>query len=208
MNALQGRLRDLEDELQRCHAAGREYATLARETGLPLDVVVGMVARAGDRLLGSRRERDRRARSQTRIESFEQREERLVRRSAPRTTNRPWLATHVSIRLDEAVDRAGQTAVRRECPVCLREFTGGRADRLTCGDHCRDLARRIRNGDPGVEAAVRMLFAPSACHGCGEPLWAKRPDARHHGPACVKRAQRARRDPGEEVGLDKLAEAA
>jgi len=37
-----------------------------------------------------------------------------------------------------------------------------------------------------------MLFEPAACAGCGDPMWAKRPDAKYHDPACRKRAQRAR----------------
>ncbi len=187
MNALEAIRRNLEDELHRRHAAGADYARLAREADLPLDLVREMVGRATDRYLGPRRERDRRARRPTEIETYESRDLRLARR---RMGNPPWSATEVRKRLDIFVDTAGQSSAGRDCPICLRRFTG-RADRATCSDHCRDLARRVRHADPTIEASLRMLFHPPACAGCGERLWAKRPDARHHGPACVKRRQRA-----------------
>ena len=193
VNSTEAAQRNLEDELQRRVAAGAEFATLAAETRLPVETVVMMVARAGDRLLGPRRERDRRARSRTvLLETFEQRNERLsVTPGGKRMTNPLQTATDVRKRLDKAADTAGQNGGRRECPVCRRQFKAGRVDRITCSDHCRDLARRVRNGDPTADAAVRMLFAPPNCAGCGEPLWGRRPDAKHHGPACVKRRQRA-----------------
>jgi hypothetical protein len=193
MNALDGIIRDLEDELQRRSARGTEYAALARAADLPLPVVRRMVDRAEGRLLGPRRERDRRVRRATvLLETFEQRDERLVRPPGPQTPNHPWDATEVLTRLDRATDSAGQSGAARPCPVCSRQFRAGRADRVTCSDHCRDIARRIRGGDPTAPDAVRMLFEPPACAGCGGPLWARRPDAKHHGAACVKRAQRAR----------------
>jgi hypothetical protein len=193
MNALDGIIRDLEDELQRRLARGAEYAALAQAADLPLPVVRRMVDRAEGRLLGPRRERDRRVRRATvLLETFEQRDERLSRPPGAQTHHHSWDATEVLKRLDTATDSAGQSGAARPCPVCSRQFRAGRADRVTCSDHCRDLARRIRNGDPTAPAAVRMLFEPPACAGCGEPLWARRPDAKHHGAACVKRAQRAR----------------
>ncbi len=192
VNSTEAAQRGFEDELQRRVAAGAEFATLAAETGLPVQTVVTMVASAGDRLLGPRRERDRRARAQTvLLETFEQRDKRLAGLpGGKRTTKPPWTATEVSKRTDKAADKTGQTAVR-ECPICRRQFKAGRVDRVTCSDHCRDLARRARNGDPTVEASIRMLFAPPDCAGCGKPLWGRRPDAKHHGPTCVKRRQRA-----------------
>jgi hypothetical protein len=193
MNALEGIIRDLEDELQRRLARGTEYAKLAQAADLPLPVVRRMVDRAEGRLLGPRRERDRRVRRATvLLETFEQRDERLVRPPGAKTHYHPWVTTEVLKRLDRATDSAGQSGAVRPCPVCSRQFRAGRADRITCEAHCRDVARRIRNGDPTAPAAVRMLFEPPACAGCGERLWAKRPDAKHHGAACVKRAQRAR----------------
>ncbi len=193
MNSTEAAQRNLEDELQRRVATGAEFATLAAETGLPVETVVMMVARAGDRLLGPRRERDRRARSRTvLLETFEQRNERLANMpGGKRTTNPPQTATEVRKRLDKAADTAGQNAGGRECPVCRRRFKAGRVDRITCSNHCRDLARRARHDDPTADAAIRMLFDPPNCAGCGEPLWGRRPDALHHGPACVKRRQRA-----------------
>lgn len=193
MNALEGIIRELEDELQRRLANGTAYAKLAQAADLPLPVVRRMVDRAEGRLLGPRRERDRRVRRATvLLETFEQRDERLVRPPAPKTHNHPWDAAGVLKRLDQATDSAGQSGAVRPCPVCSRQFRAGRADRVTCDDHCRDIARRIRGGDATAPDAVRMLYAPPACAGCGAPLWAKRPDAKHHDPACVKRAQRAR----------------
>jgi len=192
MNSTEAARRNLEDELHRRVAAGGEFAELAVETGLPVETVVMMVSRAGDRLLGPRRERDRRARNPTVVlETFEERDLRLAQRpGGKRTGKHPWAATEVSQRLDTASDTYGQIEVR-ECPVCQRRFKAGRVDRVTCTDHCRDLARRVRHGDPTVEASLRMLFDPPECAGCGLPLWGRRPDARHHGPACVKRRQRA-----------------
>ena len=63
-----------------------------------------MVARAGDRLLGPRRERDRRARSRTvLLETFEQRNERLANMpGGKRTTNPPQTATEVRKRLRQS----------------------------------------------------------------------------------------------------------
>jgi len=140
------------------------------------------------------------------LETFEQRDERLaalpggkVDRAGRgrKATDAPWSRMKTSIRLDKAVDNYRQNAVSdpRECPVCRRRFTGGRIDRITCpdGNHCRDLARRVRAEDPTVEAALKMLYAPPDCAGCGKPLWGMRPDARHHGAACVKRRRRAER---------------
>lgn len=193
MKSTEGIVRQLEDDLQRRASSGTEYATLAQElAGLlgwpaPTSGVVKMVHRSDDRRAGPRRERDRRVRRQTEIETYESRDLRLADR---RMTNPPWLAAEVRKRLDVSVDTAGQSTAGRDCPVCLRRFSA-RADRATCSDHCRDLARRIRQADPTAEASLRMLFEPPACAGCGEPLWAKRPDAKQHGPACVKRRQRS-----------------
>jgi hypothetical protein len=76
----------------------------------------------------------------------------------------------------------------------MRLIRGGRADRVTCSDHCRDLARRVRQGDPRAARALTMLFDPPLCAGCHEPLWAMRPDARVHNATCRKREQRAREE--------------
>jgi hypothetical protein len=144
------------------------------------------------------------------VESFAERDERLAKLPGGRrwglavdsnggvdrapgelpATDPPWAPAQVSKRLDKAVETPGQN-VTPECPVCRRRFTGGRSDRVTCTDHCRDLARRVRQGDPSVAAAIRMLFVPPRCAGCDEPLWGKRPDARYHDAACRKRHQRA-----------------
>ncbi len=189
MNTLEGAVRGLEDELHRRSADGAEYATLAARIALPVEVVVELASRGGDRALGPRRERNRRIRRPTTVETFEERGSRLAE-TRHRTYKAPWLATEVSTRLDKAVDSPVQNSPR-ECPVCLRHFGGGRADRITCSDHCRDISRRVRQNDPTVEAATKMLFAPPQCAGCGEPLWSMRPDAKHHDQACVKRARRA-----------------
>lgn len=192
MNALVGRVRDLEAELYRRVAAGGEYAALARESGLPREVVVELAARGGDRLLAGR-ERDRRERFTVElVESFAERVKRFCGPDAVKMTNHPPVATEVPIPPAKGVDTPGHCGGLRECAVCRRRFRGGRADRVTCSDHCRDLARRVRHGAPTVEASMRMLFSPHDCGGCGEPLWARRPDTRHCGPACAKRAQRAR----------------
>jgi hypothetical protein len=176
----------------RCHYCALDVAAddLARKSadlGVPPEVIAAAAAR-----------RPRRAAPvPVVVETYEDRDVRLVRLPGGRREGRdPWSAAKVSKRLDLAVDNRGQSAVP-ECPVCRRQFRGGRADRVTCSDHCRDLARRVRQRDPTVEASLRMLFEPPPCAGCGGPLWGKRPDARHHGAACVKRAQRARaRPPG------------
>jgi hypothetical protein len=87
MNALDGIIRDLEDELQRRSARGTEYAALVRAAGLPLDTVRAMVDRAEGRLLGPRRERDRRVRRPTvLLETFEQRDNGSA--EAPRPSHR------------------------------------------------------------------------------------------------------------------------
>jgi len=188
MNTTAGLIRDLEDELQRRAGRGAPYATLARETGLPLEIVRAMVHRAEDRLLGPRRERDRRVRRPTvALESFEERD---LRRESRPMNNPPWVATEVLKRLDTAANNARQSTAPRECPICLRRFRPGRSDRSTCCTKCAGLALRIRDGDPRAELSVRMHFAPPMCAGCGEPLWAKRPDAKHCDASCVKRRQR------------------
>lgn len=193
MNALAARVRDLEDELHRRMTAGSEYEALAGESGLPLEVVVSLAGRAGGRLLAGRRERDRRERSSVVVvETFADRVKRFCGPDAVTMTNHPWPATEAPIPPPKTPDTPGHSGTLRECPVCLRRFGGGRADRVTCSDHCRDLARRMRNGDPTVEASLRMLFSPHDCAECGEPLWARRPDTRYCGPACAKRTQRSR----------------
>jgi hypothetical protein len=193
MNALAARARDLEDELHRRVTAGSEFASLARESGLPLEVVVSLAGRGGDRLLAGRRERDRRERSSVElVETFADRVKRFCGPDAVKMTNHPSVATEAPISPAKAGDTPGHSRGLRECAVCLRRFRGGRADRVTCSDHCRDLARRERNDDPTVEASMRMLFSPHDCAECGEPLWARRPDTRYCGPGCAKRAQRAR----------------
>ncbi len=102
------------------------------------------------------------------VETFEQRDARLSTPSPgrpptanPRAMTTPWLQAKVSTRLDKAVNNPVHIAgAGTECPICRRAFRGGRYDRLTCSAHCRDLARRVRAGDPTVEAAIKMMFEP------------------------------------------------
>lgn len=122
------------------------------------------------------------------LETFEERDERLSALPKRGKANPPQSASEVSKRLDKDPDSAGQI---RECPVCRRQFQIGRKDQITCDAHCRDLARRVRSGDPTVEASIKMLFDPPPCLGCEKPLWAMRPDAKYHGATCRKKAERA-----------------
>ncbi len=73
--------------------------------------------------------------------------------------------------------------------ICLRMFLPGAATNSYCGPHCRRIAFRLRQGDPTAPAALAMLLDPPNCPGCGEPLWAMRPDALRH-PRCARAARR------------------
>jgi len=184
--------RAFEDELHRRFVAGAALTKLADETELPLALVRDMIARAGDRRLGPARERERRAHRQTVIvEDFEQRDERLAALPGGRTATPSWLAAEALRRVDRAQADVAHVGLLRECPVCRRRFKAGRADRVTCSDHCRRLVARLRHGDARAESAVRMMLAAHECAGCGRPLWAMRPDAVNHGATCAKRARRA-----------------
>jgi len=124
------------------------------------------------------------------IESFAERTQRLGAWPWEKRTRTLAEPEQVLGRLDKGADLPGSTG-GRECPVCMRLFHRSREDRVTCSGHCRDIARRVRQHDPGAGAALLMLFDPPACAGCGEPLWAMRPEARFHGTMCRKRAHGA-----------------
>jgi len=126
------------------------------------------------------------------VESFAERTKRLGAWPWEKRTRALAEPEQVLRRLAGAVDAPGK-AGGRACPVCMRLFHRSRDDRVTCSGHCRDIARRVRQHDPRAGAALLMLFDPPACAGCGEPLWAMRPDARFHGTMCRKRAQRMMR---------------